>query len=146
MSNRIITSEWELSQWVTFLRGRKLPLTVTAVQGKHRTNEQNRLQRKWISEVAEQRGDISPEEVRGYGKLHFGVPILRNEDEQFAEVYDRVIRPLPYEAKLALMQVPIDLPVTSRMTTGQKTRFLDAVYQHWTAQGLVLTQPEQVAA
>jgi hypothetical protein len=101
------------------------------------------LQRLWCREAAEQLQDETAEQKRGYCKLHFGVPILRMEDEEFCEVYDRVIRPLLYEQKLALMMVPIDLPVTSRMKTRQKKDYLDAVYQHFTGQGVKLTEPEE---
>ncbi|MBQ2263248.1 MAG: hypothetical protein II336_18040 [Loktanella sp.] len=145
MTSRLLKTPEQRDEWVALLQSRKLPMTVTAISGRNRTNEQNRLQRKWVGEVSEQRGDITAEEARGYSKLHFGVPILRNEDEEFVAVYDRIIRPLPYEDKLSLMQVPIDLPVTSRMNTGQKKRYLDAMFAHWTAQGVVLTMPEDCA-
>ena len=90
-----------------------------------------------------QLGDVTPEWVRGYSKLHFGVPILRAEDEEFAEKYDATVKPLTYETKIAVMSEPLDLPVTRRMTTEQKTRFLDAMHAHWSAQGIILTMPPE---
>jgi hypothetical protein len=117
-------------------------MRVSAIAGKPRSTDQNRLQRLWARQVAEYFGDRTAEEVRGYGKLHFGVPILRAEDEEFAERYDAVIKPLPYEAKLAIMMEPLDLPVTRRMNTSQKTRFLDAFFYHWTAEGVPLIEPD----
>lgn len=94
-----------------------------------------------MQEIAEQKGDVTPEEVRGYCKLTMGVPILRNENEEFCEKYDRVVKPLPYEVKLALMQEPLDFPVTRLMSVKQQTAYLDAVHRHFSEQGVILTDP-----
>lgn len=141
MTTRTIRTKTDLDLLLRFLRDRKLPFTVEVRAGAKRTTDQNRLQRLWLNEVAEQMGDRTPEEVRGYCKLTMGVPILRAENENFATSYDRIVKPLPYEQKLAIMMEPLDLPVTRIMTTAQKTAYLDAVYRHFTEQGLVLTQP-----
>lgn len=117
------------------------PFTVSIMEGEHRSTAQNRLQRKWCHEVAEQLGDRTPEEVRGYSKLHFGVPILRDDDAEFRAEYDAIIRPIPYEAKLKLMMEPFDFGVTRRMTTKQKTAYLDAMFRHWSEMGVSLTAP-----
>lgn len=109
---------------------------------KKRTLEQNRLQRQWLNEISEQLGDRTPEEARGYCKLTIGVPILRAENEKFREHYDRVIRPMPYETKLALMMEPFDFPVTRLMTTSQHTKYLDGIQRHFAEQGVLLTSPE----
>ena len=142
MTTRAIRTERDLEQFVTFLRHRRLPLSVTVVDGRVRSTAQNRLQRLWCGEIAEQMGDRTPEEVRGLIKLQFGVPILRAENEDFREAYDRVIKPLPYEAKLALMVEPLDWPVTRLMNVKQMTAFMDEMQRHWSAQGVRLTDPE----
>ena len=116
------------------------PFTVTTTKGAPRSIEQNRLQRLWCWE-AEQYGDQTAEEYRGFFKLCLGVPILRHENERFCETYDRLIKPRPYHEKLELMMEPIDLPVTRLMTVDQKTRYLDAIYQHCTGLGMPLTRP-----
>ena len=105
-----------------------------------RSTDQNKLQRKWLLE-AEAQGDHTAEEYRGFCKLHFAVPILRWELPEFKEKYDRIVKPLPYEAKLELMQEPLDFPCTRLMSKDQKTRYLDAVYQHFTSLGMRLTDP-----
>jgi hypothetical protein len=116
---------------------------VTILQAdKVRSNAQNNLQRLWHLEASAQLGDESPEEKRAYCKLHFGVPILRAENDEFKAEYDRVIRPMPYETKLSLMRVPFDFPVTRLMTKKQKTKFLDAMYHHYTSLGVRLTYPD----
>lgn len=143
-NNRIVDTEQARDMLVKFIMGKKLPITVSIADGKHRTNDQNHLQRKWVLEVSAQLGDRTPEEVRGYCKLHFGVPILRNENDVFKREYDAVIMPLPYEHKLKLMMVPFDFGVTRIMTTRQKTAYLDAVHRHFSEQGVILTNPEDM--
>ena len=141
MASRIITNEYQRGMLLKRIEAQKLPFTAHIEPGRNRSVEQNKLQRMWVNEVAEQMGDRTPEEVRGYCKLHFGVPIMRAESEKFCEVYDRLIRPLDYAAKLEFMMVPMDLPVTRIMSTKQKTAYLDAVYAHFSEQGVVLTLP-----
>lgn len=146
MVMRAVHNEHERRLLLKFLQGRKLPFTVELADGRKRSTEQNRLQRLWLNEIAEQAGDRTAEEVRGEAKLRFGVPILRSEDEVFREKYDRLIRPLPYVAKLELMMEPIDFPVTRLMTSDQTTRYLDAIYRHYTEHGFALTQPDSRSA
>lgn len=110
--------------------------------GRHRSIEQNRLQHLWHHEAATALKDEAAEDKRAYCKLHFGVPILRAESDEFRAQYDAIIRPLPYEKKLELMKAPIDFPVTRLMTTEQTTRFLDAVADHYRSLGVRLTMPE----
>lgn len=142
MSARILRTKGDIDQLATFLKGRKLPLSITIQSGKHRSVEQNRLQRLWCNEVAEQLGDQTPEEVRGFCKLTMGVPILRAENDAFCRTYDAIIKPLPYEAKLACMMEPLDFQVTRLMKVNQKVRYLDHMHRFWSEKGLVLTEPK----
>ncbi len=142
MTTRVIDSEQDRALLVRYVREHRLPFTVDVTKGKRRSVEQNRLQRLWMNEIAEQLGDQTPEEVRGYCKLTLGVPILRAENEAFRIAYDGNVRPLSYPQKLKLMMEPLDMPVTRIMTTDQKTRYLDGVVRHFGEQGIVLTQPD----
>jgi len=142
---RIVENEHDRALLVNLIGSYGLPLTVNIVEGKKRSTGQNHLQRKWCSEVSEQLGDQTPEEVRGYCKLTIGVPILRSENEIFCEKYDRIIKPHPYETKLEMMMEPLDFPVTRLMTTKQKTKYLDGVLRHWSERGLILTIPKESA-
>jgi len=142
MTSRVIDTDGELESLIAFVRNHKRPFTVNITAGRSRTPEQNRLQRLWVGEVSAQKGDETPEEIRGYCKLHFGVPLLRHENEEFAEAYDKHIKPLPYETKLAYMMHPLDFPVTRLMNIDQKSRYLDSVLMHWLGQGYKLTMPE----
>ena len=141
MTTRVIRNDEDLALLFRFLKAQKRPFTVDITKGKQRSTEQNKLQRLWLNEIAEQLGDQTAEQVRGYVKLTIGVPILRAENEAFRERYDEFVRPLGYEQKLALMMEPLDLPVTRLMSTEQKTRFLDGIAQHYAQQGVRLTEP-----
>lgn len=123
-----------------FNNGRKVRLIVEAHKPK-RSEQQNRLQWQWCNE-AEKQGDQTATEYQGFCKLHFGIPILRAEDPEFREKYDRVVKPLTYEQKLELMMPPFDFPVTRLMNKDQKARYLNLIYQHFLGLGFVLTEPE----
>jgi hypothetical protein len=142
MTTRVIRNEADLALLVQYLRARPRPYTVDVAKGMKRSTEQNRLNRLWVGEIAEQLGDQTPEEVRGFCKLHFGVPILRAENTLFRERYDTVIKPMPYEHKLLAMQVPLDFPVTRLMKVNEEHRYLEAVCQFFLERGIVLTNPE----
>lgn len=141
MTTRFLESEQDRRMLVRFLETQPLPLTVTLSKGGKRSLRQNKLQRLWLNEIADQLGDQTAEEVRGYCKLTIGVPILRAENEAFRERYDAIVRPLPYEQKLALMMEPLDFPITRLMTTRQATAYLDGVHRHFSEKGIVLTDP-----
>ena len=142
MTTRVINSAYERGQLCALLNSKeKYPFTVKITEGRQRSNEQNKLQRMWLNEAAEQLGEYTAEEYRAYCKLVFGVPIMRAASEDFKEAYDRLIRPLDYHVKLEYMAVPLDFPVTRAMTVKQKREYLDAMYQHFHGLGVQLTEP-----
>jgi hypothetical protein len=119
-----------------------MPFVVEITEGETRRSAQNNLAFRWYQDIAKQRGEGDIEDYRAYCKLHFGVGIMKGESAAYAEKYDKYIKPMPYEQKLDMMKEPIAFPVTSLMTVKQMTRYLDKVSQHWTAQGVRLTDPE----
>lgn len=143
-TNRSIETEYDRDQLVTFISKKKLPFTVSMTDGKHRSIKQNKTQRLWMNEISAQLGDRTPEEVRGECKLTLGVPLLRNENEVFRIQYDKVVRPLSYEQKLAIMMEPLDMPITRLMTTRQHAAYLESIIRHYSAQGIVLTIPPDI--
>lgn len=137
MPTRTIETEHDLKALVTILSTHKMPWTVSWSAGKKRSTEQNRLQRALLTEAAEQLDQFEDvEHARGYAKLHFGVPIMREVNEAFKIAYDRVLKPLDYEEKIIMMQTPLDFPVTRLMTVKQKTRYLDDMQRHFAEQGV----------
>lgn len=143
--DRVVETEYDRKMLIRFLEAQKLPFTVSTTSGKHRTYLQNKLQRRWMTEIAEQMGDSTAEEWRGYCKLTIGVPILREENEAFRQRYDEIIKPLSYEKKLACMMEPLDFPITRLMVVSQKSRYLDNVHRHFSEKGIVLTIPGEMS-
>lgn len=139
MAHRILETDDDLADFTRFLGKLKLPVTVEWVQGRDRTRDQNALQWLWATEAAYQLGDRPANEVQREWKLRHGVPILREDSAEFRATYDRHIRPLPYEEKIAFMDM---IDVTSAMTVRQMVRFLDAVQRECLQNGLRLTDPD----
>lgn len=142
MADRTVETEQARTMLIRFVQNHALPFTATITAGKHRSTDQNRLQRLWVREIAEQLGDQTQEQVRAFIKLTIGVPILREENEAFRLRYDEVVKPLNYEQKIALMAEPLDMPITRLFTTKQHARFLDEVHRYFSERGIVLTDPE----
>jgi len=140
MAHRIIRSLAEFDEFVKLGRTLKWPQTFRWNPGADRSLDQNALQFKWAQEASEQRGDMTTEEVRCEWKLHFGVPIMRAENDEFREIYDAAVKPLTYEMKLKLMRT---YPVTSQMTVKQMSAYLDTVQRECAEQGIRLTIPEE---
>lgn len=143
MAHRIIDSEYDLKAFRAMLDNLTLPFTVEWVQGRDRSKDQNALQWLWATEAANQRGDQTAEETRREWKLHHGVPILREDSMEFREIYDKAIKPLPYEMKLEAMAF---IPVTSKFTVRQMVRYLDTVQRECLQQGIRLTDPDPMLA
>jgi hypothetical protein len=141
MPTKIIRDPKHIAALAEILAERKMPLTVSWSQGASRSQAQNRLSQRWFTDVSLQLGDQTHEDIRAMCKLHFGIPILRAENDAFRDSYDRTMKHLPYEDKLAAIKA-FDMPVTRLMTAKQMTSFMDAIQQHWSEQGLRLTDPE----
>jgi hypothetical protein len=140
-TTRYVEDAYQRDMVVKLIKEQPTPFTVTIARGKRRSSRQNRLNRLWASEISDQLGDQTPEDVRALLKLQFGVPILRAENEAFCEAYDAYVKPLPYATKLALMREPLDFPVTRLMKTDQEHRYLNEIYCFFTEKGVVLTVP-----
>lgn len=139
MVTRAVKNEDHLTLLMVYLKGRKRPFTVDITEGRDRSGEQNRLAFKWYVEISEQTGE-DREDVRARCKLEIGVPILREAHEKFRATYDRLIRPLAYPEKLALIR-DTEMPVTSLMNVEQMSRYLDIVFRRHAEIGVVLTIP-----
>lgn len=139
MPHRIIETPAEMEAFIRFLGNAKLPLTVEWVQGRDRTRQQNSMQWLWATEAANQLGDRTASEIQHEWKLRFGVPILREDSPEFRDLYDRALKPLPYELKVRAMEY---VPVTSQMKVRQMVRYLDTIQRECAQQGIWLTEPD----
>lgn len=106
-----------------------------------RSHEANALSHVWYLQIADFM-NVTAIRAKAYCKLRMGVPILRAESDDFRAKYDRLLRPLPYETKLELMEW---FPVSSLMTKGQMNRYMGDVQHHFQEQGLELESLGQAA-
>ncbi|MBA1194504.1 hypothetical protein G7007_16845 [Pseudomonas entomophila] len=145
MADRIsVNSTTKLSEAISKLtsmfRDKKF-VVVSLRPGKDRTLDQNALWFGFYKRIAEmtQIGDAA--DARRYCKLHIGVHILLNEDEEFQRAWYRVMRHLTYEEKLAAMGGcklfgPDGMPVTSLFNRAQGVAYTDRILAEFTAKGV----------
>lgn len=141
MPRRVIDNPYQLDQLCKFFGNMKLPITVEWTQGRDRTKEQNALQWMWATEVAQQLGGCTAEDIQDQWRLEHGVPILREDSTEFRETYDACIKPLPYEMKKRALR-KLDIKITSAMKVRQMVRYMDAVQRECLEMGLQITEPD----
>lgn len=144
MADMVVNSEYSLSQAIGMLRAsfkeRKF-FTMRLKFGRIRSVDQNRLAHAWYNQVANELREDDARGVKRFCKLHFGVPILRAEDDEFRDAYNRtMLKTLTYEQKIIAMDM---LPVTSQMTTKQISKYLEDVQAHYRKHGVMLEFPEE---
>lgn len=104
-----------------------------------RSLSSNALSHQWYRDVADQTGE-TPEGVKAFSKLHYGVPILRAESMHFRDRYDSTIKIyLNYDQKLLAMEI---LDVTSLMNKGQMNRYLNDMQRDYATRGVILETPK----
>lgn len=109
-----------------------------------RSIELNALSHAWYNQVSRQTHEDTPARIKGFCKLYFGVPILRAEEPDFCEAYDRIIKPNPdYEWKVDFMSQPDWFPVTSLMNVEQFLNYLNDVQAHYAMAGVQLNFPNE---
>jgi len=145
MTDRIsVNSTTKLSEAISKLTSmfrEKKFVVVSLRPGKDRTLDQNALWFGFYKRIAEmtQIGDAA--DARRYCKLHIGVQILLNEDEEFQQAWYRIMRHLTYEEKLAAMGGcklfgPDGMPVTSLFNRAQGVAYTDRILAEFTAKGV----------
>lgn len=127
-----------------YARHRYLKLKWTT--GKKRSLDQNAQVHVWYEQLGRELREDDKAGWRRFCKLHLGVPILRDADPDFRAFYDKALKHLPYELKLAAMDY---LPVTSLMAKPQMSAYHAAMQQHFADRygvELKYRDPEQAAA
>jgi hypothetical protein len=92
-----------------------------------RSQRQNALYAVWVMDLV-RAGRGTADDVRAFCKLHFGVPILRADSIEFRLLYDRTIKRLEYNDKLAIMA---HISITSAMNAEQMARYLTSMQDHF---------------
>ena len=98
---------------------------------KDRSLQQDKLAHAWYRHISKTTQEDTPYRIKGFCKLHFGVPILRGESDKFCEMYDRLIKPASYEWKIDIMSQPDIFPVTSLLTTSQMSDYMTDIQRHY---------------
>ena len=116
-------------------------VVVSLRPGKDRTLDQNALWFSLYQRIAQmtQIGDV--EDARRYCKLHFGVPIMRNECPEFRDGWNRIFLHLDYEQKLELMGAcsifgPDGFPVTRLFNRAQGCKYTEDIIANFSGQGV----------
>lgn len=141
MTTWIINSDQSLQQFLGDIReqyGKHRFLKVNARVGKDRSIPQNAIGHVWYEQLARELREDDAAGHKRFCKLHFGVPILRAEDEQFREFYNAALLDRTYEQKLQAMSF---VPVTSIMTKEQESKYLEAVQEYFLGRGVRLEFP-----
>lgn len=134
MTRLAIHNETHLANAMLILSKSKLPVVVS-IEDFHvdRSLPLNSLSHAWYSQISRTTKEDMPAQVKGFCKLHFGVPILRAESAEFCETYDRIIKPMAYETKLDIMSQPDWFPITSLMDNAQFIHYLEDIQKHYAA-------------
>lgn len=145
MTDRIaVNSAPRLSEAITRLTAMfrdKKYVVVSLRPGKDRTLDQNALWFALYKRIAEMTQIGEPVDARKYCKLHHGVQILLNTDEEFCAAWYRTMRHLSYEEKLDMMGDcklfgPDGFPVTSLFNRAQGVAYTERVVADFSARGV----------
>ncbi len=117
-------------------------VVVSLRPGKDRTLDQNALWFAMYKRISEMTQIGDPADARRYCKLHFGVQILLNEDDDFRASWYRTMRHLTYGQKLDLMGGcalfgPDGFPVTRLFNRAQGIAYTDRIVTDFTGRGVV---------
>ena len=142
MSAHIINSEASVQSFIgdvreLFRQHKYLKVSVKA--GKDRSLDQNSISHLWYEQLSRELKENDALGWKCFCKLHFGVPILRSEDEDFRVFYEAIKR-LDYEQKIASMKF---IPVTSLMTKPQLSKYLEDMQEEFIPRGVFLEFPKE---
>lgn len=107
--------------------------------GKDRSLDFNAISHVWYGQLSRELPEDDAIGWKCFCKLHFAVPIMRAEDEDFRNYYDLTIKSnLSYEQKLLAMKY---FPVSSLMTNAQFKAYCEAMQAHFLTRSVWLEFP-----
>jgi hypothetical protein len=145
MTDKIsVNSQTKLTEAITSLTAmyrEKKYVVVSLRPGKDRTLDQNALWFALYQRISEMTAIGVVEDARRYCKLHFGVAILNEEDEDFRNSWFRTMRHMAYGEKLDLMgDCPLfgtdGFPVTRLFSRAQGIAYTDRIVADFVAKGV----------
>ena len=108
-----------------------------AITAGRRSILQNSLQHR-IYAMMDKKLKWGTDDIKAHCKLHYGVPIMREQD-LFNEIYcTAILRNLDYDQKLKLMHGEM-FRVTSLMTVEQGSRYISQLFKFGAEQGCDLS-------
>jgi hypothetical protein len=113
------------------------PITIEIVPEK-RNLDQNAMIYALYTQIASQKQDMTVGDIKRHCKLHIGIPILRQHDEQFRKFYNEALLHREYEVKLAAMDY---MPVTSIMNKKVCAEYITELMRYWSEQGIYIQLP-----
>lgn len=126
----------EAINWLKTLTPNVKHLLTAKKWTKKRTLDQNAQSHVWYAQIAESLKEESAQGWARYCKLHHGVPILRANDAEYREFYDKAIKNnLRYEDKLKAMDF---VPVTRLMNTEQFNWYFECLQDEFFKRGVKL--------
>jgi hypothetical protein len=135
-NNTLIPCTADAERWLQGVSGRVWVKAVS--ESRKRSLDQNALMWAIYGEVGQFMG-LSVEEAHRYCKLHYGVPILRRDSDEFRRVYDACLKKLLYEQKLKAVMM---ISVSSIMTTKQAKEYIEDIVRDFSEKGLVIDLPD----
>jgi hypothetical protein len=147
-----MSQRWNLKnndQWNNFVQYRanmllagKAPV-VEFIDPK-RSIDQNSLIYALYGQIASQNESEAIIDIRRHCKLHYGVPLLRANDEAFCQFYDKSIKGMEYETKLLLMDY-MDITSRKEFKKPMATQYIDTIIREYSKQGYSLIHPSEAA-
>lgn len=106
---------------------------------KPRSNSQNKMIYAIYQRIANTLYGKDCQFARNECKLRIGCRILYRDSEEFRVTFDKVVRPLNRETKLAAMEL---ISVSSIMTKKQCTEYIESILNEYTLQGCYFSDIE----
>jgi hypothetical protein len=142
MSTWIINSDNSIQSFIGDIRAEYLKhryVKISSKAGKDRSLDQNAISHAWYEQLGRELRENDSLGWKAYCKLHFGVPILRQEDAEFKIFYDASLLKLSYEQKIDAMKF---VPVTSIMLKPQLSKYLELMQEYFSKLGVFLEFPQ----
>lgn len=141
MSKWAVKTKADAFKLIAHVAGLPFPFFVTVAKGEPpRTTQMNSTLHMWFGQIAKHYGDRDAVQVKGECHHRWGLAIKRR-DTQWAWVWDRSCGALDYEKQCKALASGV-FQVSSSMSVKELGEYMDALFRHYTAEGVRLTDPE----
>jgi len=136
----VINSDHSMTQAISEIKtlyAKKKYVRINITAGRDRSLEQNRLFHDWIQQLTVQGGEFTFDGYRNFCRLHFFVPVLISENDQFASLWWSLFDKEKSRAKDSIqyctqMQFVATIEgISSICTTAQFSMALQEMQKHY---------------